>query len=56
LVSAHRFSKRWALTNGLDFVDLYQYLNANGGFCDCEVCMNVSTLLGDDGSWDDEES
>jgi len=50
-----RFSKRWAALNGVDFVDLYQYLNANGGFCDCEVCMNVSSLL-DDEDWEDDEA
>jgi tetratricopeptide (TPR) repeat protein len=40
-----RFSKLWAQRNGVDFVDLYQYLNAHGGFCDCEVCLNVSNVL-----------
>jgi tetratricopeptide (TPR) repeat protein len=40
-----RYSKQWAAENGVDFIDLYQFLNANGGFCDCEVGLNVSDLL-----------
>jgi len=40
-----RFARVWARDKGVDLVDLYQYLNANGGFCDCEVCFNVSNLL-----------
>ena len=40
-----RFTERWAKSNGLDIIDLYQFLNAHGGFCDCEVCFNVETSL-----------
>ena len=36
-----RFTERWAEENGLDVVELYQFLNSEGGFCDCEVCYNV---------------
>lgn len=36
-----RFTDRWAEANGVDVIDLYQYLNAAGGFCDCEVCFNI---------------
>lgn len=42
-----RFSRRWAERNGVDFVNLYQYLNGHGGFCDCEVGFNVSSVLDD---------
>lgn len=48
-----RVSKSWAGSHGVDVIDLYQFLNGYGGFCDCEVCLNVSqVLLSDD---DDEE-
>ena len=36
-----RFTEQWAKSNRLDIIDLYQFLNAQGGFCDCEVCFNV---------------
>lgn len=49
-----RFTEQWANQNRVDIIDLYQFLNAYGGFCDCEVCFNVeSALLEDD--YDDEE-
>jgi len=31
----------------VDIIELYLYLNAHGGFCDCEVGMNVSEQLDD---------
>ena len=40
-----RFAEDWAEKNKIDIIQLYQYLNANGGFCDCEICFNVSELL-----------
>ena len=40
-----RFAEKWAEKNHIDIIQLYQYLNANGGFCDCEICFNVSELL-----------
>ncbi len=43
-----RFAESWAEKNGVDIIRLYQFLNANGGFCDCEVCFNVSELLNED--------
>lgn len=38
-------AKAWALRNSVDPIDLYQFLNAHGGFCDCEIHLNVSALL-----------
>ncbi len=43
-----RFTESWAENNNVDIIQLYQFLNANGGFCDCEVCFNVSELLYED--------
>jgi tetratricopeptide (TPR) repeat protein len=37
-----RFTEQWAEKNGVDIIELYQFLNAHGGFCDCEVCLNVA--------------
>ena len=40
-----RFAKKWAQNNDVDFIELYQFLNAHGGFCDCEVCYNVEQSI-----------
>jgi len=40
-----RFTEKWAEKNALDVIELYQFLNALGGFCDCEVCYNVESSL-----------
>ena len=45
-----RFTEQWADQNGIDIIDLYQFLNARGGFCDCEVCFNVEGALFDEDS------
>jgi tetratricopeptide (TPR) repeat protein len=42
-----RFTEKWAENNNVNIINLYQFLNAHGGFCDCEVCFNVSELLDD---------
>jgi tetratricopeptide (TPR) repeat protein len=49
-----RFTEEWAQSNGVDIIELYQFLNAHGGFCDCEVCFNVEASLFED-ELDDEE-
>ena len=36
-----RFAKDWADSNKFDFNDLIDILEENGGFCDCEVVMNL---------------
>ena len=36
-----RFSKDWTDSNGFDFNNLIDILEENGGFCDCEVVMNL---------------
>ncbi len=36
-----RFAKEWADSNKFDFNDLIDILEENGGFCDCEVIMNL---------------
>lgn len=43
-----RFTTEWAAKNRVDVISLYQFLNAHGGFCDCEVCMNVEPSLLDE--------
>lgn len=40
-----RFSTLWAEKNGIDVIELYQFLNSRGGFCDCEVCYNVEQSI-----------
>jgi len=50
-----RFTEQWADKNGIDVIDLYQFLNAHGGFCDCEVCFNVEGALFDEEFEDEEE-
>lgn len=51
-----RFTEKWAAENEVDIIELYQVLNAYGGFCDCEVCFNVEPeLYGDEDDYDDEE-
>lgn len=51
-----RFTTQWAARNNLDPIDLYQFLNAHGGFCDCEVCFNVEPdIFEDDEDFDDDE-
>lgn len=43
-----RFTEQWANQNNVDVIDLYQFLNAYGGFCDCEVCFNVEAEFFDE--------
>lgn len=40
-----RFTEEWAEQNAVDIIDLYQFLNSHGGFCDCEVCFNVESSV-----------
>ena len=49
-----RFTEQWAQSHHVDIIELYQFLNAHGGFCDCEVCFNVEDSLFDD-ELDDED-
>ena len=49
-----RFTEQWAEKNDVDIIELYQFLNAHGGFCDCEVCFNVESSLFEN-EFDDEE-
>jgi hypothetical protein len=37
----HRFSVEWASQVSIDWHDLLDILEANGGFCDCEVVLNL---------------
>lgn len=36
-----RFVQRWCRVAGFDEIATYQFLNAKGGFCDCEVIFNT---------------
>lgn len=36
-----KFALQWAKKNGFDTDDLIDILEANGGFCDCEVVLNL---------------
>jgi len=36
-----RFSETWAQEKGLDVIEVFQFLNGHGGFCDCEVIVSV---------------
>ncbi|HEU5076082.1 MAG TPA: DUF2695 domain-containing protein [Polyangiaceae bacterium] len=36
-----RFVQRWCGVAGFDEITTYQFLNAKGGFCDCEVIFNT---------------
>ena len=36
-----RYVKEWAVKSNVELITLYQFLNAKGGFCDCEVIYNV---------------
>jgi hypothetical protein len=38
----HRFTAQWAALQGIDWDDLLDILEAHGGFCDCEVVMNLN--------------
>lgn len=40
-----RFTNQWAEANDVDPIFLYQFLNGYGGFCDCEVCLEVEPAL-----------
>lgn len=40
-----RFVQRWCGVAGYDAIEVYQFLNAKGAFCDCEVIFNTE---GDD--------
>jgi hypothetical protein len=37
-----RFTKVWARQESIDWHDLLDVLEANGGYCDCEVVLNVA--------------
>ena len=37
----HRFTKEWARQESVDWHDLLDILEANGGYCDCEVVQNL---------------
>jgi predicted Zn-dependent protease len=41
-------TEKWSMKNGLDIIDVYQFVNAHGGFCDCEVVYNVVQSIEDD--------
>lgn len=43
-----RFAEHWADEHDVDIIELYQFLNRHGGFCDCEICFNVTQLLIED--------
>lgn len=43
-----RFTEAWAKDHNVDIILLYQFLNCRGGFCDCEVCLNVVPVLLDE--------
>ncbi len=49
-----RFAAQWADKYSIDVIELYQFLNGHGGFCDCEICFNVTSLLDDDEDFDNE--
>ena len=38
---SRRFSCQWATENGVDEIELCDVLDNYGGFCDCEVVLNV---------------
>ena len=38
-----RFVERWCQVAGHDAIETYQFVNANGGFCDCEVIFNTES-------------
>lgn len=37
----HRFSREWAATAAIGWDDLLDLLEQNGGYCDCEVVLNL---------------
>jgi hypothetical protein len=37
----HRFTEEWARQESVDWHDLLDILEANGGYCDCEVVLNL---------------
>lgn len=37
----HRFTRQWAERESVDWDDLLDVLEHNGGFCDCEVVLNL---------------
>jgi hypothetical protein len=37
----HRFTEEWARAESVDWHDLLDILEANGGYCDCEVVLNL---------------
>ena len=43
-----KYAEKWAIENQVDTIELYQFLNRHGGFCDCEICFNVTQLLIED--------
>jgi uncharacterized protein DUF2695 len=38
---SHRFAREWAMGESVDWDDLLDVLEANGGYCDCEVALNL---------------
>src|SRR5215831_6090830 len=38
---SHRFTEEWARRESVDWHDLLDILEANGGYCDCEVVLNL---------------
>src|SRR5262245_5243816 len=37
----HRFTQEWARQESVNWHDLLDILEANGGYCDCEVVLNL---------------
>jgi hypothetical protein len=37
----HRFTEEWAEKESVDWHDLLDIVEANGGYCDCEVVLNL---------------
>lgn len=40
-----QFASEYILDNGLDAERVVEFLYINGGYCDCEVLMNVTPLV-----------
>ena len=39
--NSHRFSRQWAGSQSVSWDDLLDILEHHGGFCDCEVVLNL---------------
>ncbi len=37
----HRFTERWVSENTQQHTQIFEWLEENGGFCDCEVIANA---------------